>query len=115
MTSEASDANAQTGSEFELMSDKQSTTPQSVANSPPTADFPEVSLILLRVGLMLTFPRNQKKGGFLAWVTILGAWLALFSTFGYINAFGVYQGKFWLAGPGDESLTADKITTHDFT
>ncbi|KAJ7224117.1 MFS general substrate transporter [Mycena pura] len=31
------------------------------------------------------------EGGFRAWATIAGSWLALFSTFGYTNAFGVYQ------------------------
>ncbi|KAL5531046.1 hypothetical protein ACEPAG_3922 [Sanghuangporus baumii] len=30
-------------------------------------------------------------GGFSAWATVIGAWLMQFSTFGYINAFGVYQ------------------------
>lgn len=30
-------------------------------------------------------------GGFDAWITIAGAWLFQFCTFGYINAFGVYQ------------------------
>ncbi|THH15537.1 hypothetical protein EW146_g4952 [Bondarzewia mesenterica] len=30
-------------------------------------------------------------GGFDAWMTIAGAWLIQFCTFGYINAFGVYQ------------------------
>ncbi|KAI0926615.1 hypothetical protein AcV7_005507 [Taiwanofungus camphoratus] len=30
-------------------------------------------------------------GGSTAWLTILGAWMVQFCTFGYINAFGVYQ------------------------
>jgi MFS family permease len=32
-----------------------------------------------------------QEGGLRAWVTVVGAWFALFATFGYINAFGVYQ------------------------
>ncbi|EIN13004.1 MFS general substrate transporter [Punctularia strigosozonata HHB-11173 SS5] len=38
---------------------------------PPALDFPD--------------------GGFRAWLTVCGSWFALFATFGYINAFGVYQ------------------------
>lgn len=34
-----------------------------------------------------TFP----DGGIEAWSVVLGAWLVLFATFGYVNAFGVYQ------------------------
>ncbi|CAE6532578.1 unnamed protein product [Rhizoctonia solani] len=30
-------------------------------------------------------------GGIVAWSTVAGAWLVLFCSFGYINAFGVYQ------------------------
>ncbi|CAE6475518.1 unnamed protein product [Rhizoctonia solani] len=30
-------------------------------------------------------------GGVTAWATVAGAWLVLFCTFGYVNAFGVYQ------------------------
>ena len=30
-------------------------------------------------------------GGLKAWATVAGAWLILFCTFGYINAFGVYE------------------------
>jgi len=36
---------------------------------------------------MPTFP----DGGRQAWLTAIGGWLMLFSTFGYINSFGVYQ------------------------
>ncbi|CAA7270135.1 unnamed protein product [Cyclocybe aegerita] len=39
--------------------------------------------------------QSQKQaaadGGVKAWVTILGAWLVLFGTFGYLYSFGVYQ------------------------
>ncbi|EMD35761.1 hypothetical protein CERSUDRAFT_138483 [Gelatoporia subvermispora B] len=31
------------------------------------------------------------EGGLRAWMTVAGAWLALFATYGYLNAFGVYQ------------------------
>ncbi|EIW53756.1 MFS general substrate transporter [Trametes versicolor FP-101664 SS1] len=30
-------------------------------------------------------------GGLTAWLTVAGAWMVQFSTFGYLNAFGVYQ------------------------
>ncbi|KAF9460405.1 MFS general substrate transporter [Collybia nuda] len=40
-----------------------------------------------------TFP----EGGWQAWMTVLGAALVQFSTFGYTNAFGVYQGAYvWI-------------------
>ncbi|KAJ7876812.1 MFS general substrate transporter [Mycena leptocephala] len=35
----------------------------------------------------LAFP----EGGLQAWTTILGAWLVLFATFGYLYSFGVYE------------------------
>ncbi|KAJ7320873.1 hypothetical protein DFH08DRAFT_388511 [Mycena albidolilacea] len=31
------------------------------------------------------------EGGFEAWRTIIGAWLVLFATFGYVFTFGVYE------------------------
>ncbi|KAG9120536.1 hypothetical protein FRC07_003930, partial [Ceratobasidium sp. 392] len=31
------------------------------------------------------------EGGFTAWMTVAGSWLILFCTFGYLNAFGVFQ------------------------
>ncbi|TBU25955.1 MFS general substrate transporter [Dichomitus squalens] len=35
--------------------------------------------------------QSVPDGGFTAWMTVGGAWLVMFSTFGYIYAFGVYQ------------------------
>ncbi|KAI0072189.1 MFS general substrate transporter [Panus rudis PR-1116 ss-1] len=32
-----------------------------------------------------------EEGGVKAWMTIVGGWLAIFASFGYANAFGVYQ------------------------
>ncbi|KAI0759284.1 MFS general substrate transporter [Trametes elegans] len=34
---------------------------------------------------------SPPDGGLTAWLTIAGAWMVQFSTFGYLNAFGVYQ------------------------
>ncbi|EIN11718.1 MFS general substrate transporter [Punctularia strigosozonata HHB-11173 SS5] len=34
---------------------------------------------------------NVPDGGWEAWSVVAGGWFALFSTFGYVNAFGVYQ------------------------
>ncbi|RHZ62612.1 hypothetical protein CDV55_104050 [Aspergillus turcosus] len=34
-----------------------------------------------------TFP----EGGFNAWMTVLACWCVMFNTFGYMNAFGVYE------------------------
>ncbi|KAI0079018.1 MFS general substrate transporter [Panus rudis PR-1116 ss-1] len=50
----------------------------SVSESPP-AETPKPA--------PLTYP----EGGFVAWLTIAGAFLIQFSTFGYTNAFAVYQ------------------------
>ncbi|KAF8596146.1 MFS general substrate transporter [Ceratobasidium sp. AG-I] len=36
-------------------------------------------------------PPQIPDGGVVAWSTVLGAWLILFCTFGYANAFGVYE------------------------
>ncbi|KAG8762278.1 hypothetical protein FRC11_010137 [Ceratobasidium sp. 423] len=36
-------------------------------------------------------PPQIPDGGVAAWATVAGAWLVLFCTFGYVNAFGVYQ------------------------
>ncbi|KAI0672576.1 MFS general substrate transporter [Trametes maxima] len=36
-------------------------------------------------------PLPLQDGGRLAWLTVAGAWMVQFSTFGYLNAFGVYQ------------------------
>ncbi|KAG8762277.1 hypothetical protein FRC11_010136 [Ceratobasidium sp. 423] len=36
-------------------------------------------------------PPQIPDGGTTAWATVAGAWLILFCSFGYVNAFGVYQ------------------------
>ncbi|CAE6478640.1 unnamed protein product [Rhizoctonia solani] len=36
-------------------------------------------------------PPQIPDGGATAWATVAGAWLILFCSFGYVNAFGVYQ------------------------
>lgn len=46
-------------------------TEKAPASAPPAYDFPD--------------------GGLEAWLVVAGGWLALFATFGYVNAFGVYQ------------------------
>ncbi|KAF9033240.1 MFS general substrate transporter [Hymenopellis radicata] len=38
-----------------------------------------------------TSPSPVPDGGVRAWMTIAGAWLALFSTYGYLYSYGVYQ------------------------
>ncbi|KAI0048032.1 MFS general substrate transporter [Auriscalpium vulgare] len=40
----------------------------------------------------MTSPASRSvHGGVRAWMTLLGAWLAVASTFGYTNSFGIYQ------------------------
>ncbi|KAG9074018.1 hypothetical protein FS749_014467, partial [Ceratobasidium sp. UAMH 11750] len=34
---------------------------------------------------------NVPEGGLTAWMTVAGSWLILFCTFGYLNAYGVFQ------------------------
>ncbi|ORY33482.1 major facilitator superfamily domain-containing protein [Naematelia encephala] len=34
---------------------------------------------------------ERPEGGWAAWSTVIGAWLFMFATFGYTNAFGVFQ------------------------
>ncbi|KAG9127643.1 hypothetical protein FRC07_011229, partial [Ceratobasidium sp. 392] len=36
-------------------------------------------------------PPAPPDGGVVAWTTVAGAWLVLFCTFGYVNAFGVFE------------------------
>ncbi|KAG9077914.1 hypothetical protein FS749_010160 [Ceratobasidium sp. UAMH 11750] len=36
-------------------------------------------------------PAIIPDGGVVAWTTVAGAWLVLFCTFGYVNAFGVFE------------------------
>ncbi|CAE6359818.1 unnamed protein product [Rhizoctonia solani] len=36
-------------------------------------------------------PPHIPDGGATAWATVAGAWLVIFCTFGYVNAFGVYE------------------------
>ncbi|ETW84736.1 MFS monocarboxylate transporter [Heterobasidion irregulare TC 32-1] len=58
-----------------------------------------------------TAPPSQEKpaaparvdGGLRAWLTILGGWICLFCTFGYSNAFGVYQDLYTRDGAASAS------------
>ncbi|PPQ72883.1 hypothetical protein CVT26_003504 [Gymnopilus dilepis] len=46
----------------------------------------------LRLTMLKT--KNEQRGsegGLKAWLTVIGAWLVMFSTFGYLYSFGVYQ------------------------
>ncbi|GAA6005270.1 hypothetical protein JCM10207_002921 [Rhodosporidiobolus poonsookiae] len=45
-------------------------------------------------------------GGLRAWLTVFGGWLILFSSFGYVNAWGVYQSYFKLTIFADKSESA---------
>ncbi|PWY65614.1 putative MFS monocarboxylate transporter [Aspergillus sclerotioniger CBS 115572] len=36
-------------------------------------------------------PPNFPEGGFKAWMAVLACWCVMFNTFGYINAFGIYE------------------------
>ncbi|KAA8649280.1 MCT family MFS transporter [Aspergillus tanneri] len=56
-------------------------------NSPPKPTFPE--------------------GGFKAWMAVLSCWCVMFNTFGYINAFGVYEayyGRTLLKNESDSNI-----------
>ncbi|EUC60404.1 MFS general substrate transporter, partial [Rhizoctonia solani AG-3 Rhs1AP] len=53
-----------------------------VSNTPNTDNEKQVSTYS---------PPQIPDGGGTAWATVAGAWLILFCSFGYVNAFGVYQ------------------------
>ncbi|KAF8610236.1 MFS general substrate transporter [Ceratobasidium sp. AG-I] len=40
---------------------------------------------------VVALPPAIPDGGVVAWTTVAGAWLVLFCTFGYVNAFGVFE------------------------
>ncbi|KIJ30595.1 hypothetical protein M422DRAFT_106460, partial [Sphaerobolus stellatus SS14] len=42
-------------------------------------------------------------GGWRAWTTVIGGFLATSATFGYVNAFGVYQDVYTRAGTASPS------------
>ncbi|KAJ3479796.1 hypothetical protein NLI96_g8806 [Meripilus lineatus] len=48
-------------------------------------------------------PEEFVEGGAKAWLTILGGWFSLFATFGYANAFGVYQDYYTRSGSASAS------------
>jgi len=57
---------------------------------------PDVVNDVQHVGVVHTDEKNMDdtlfpEGGWQAWRTIVGAFLVQFATFGYTNAFGVYQ------------------------
>ncbi|GAA5830646.1 hypothetical protein JCM11251_002548 [Rhodosporidiobolus azoricus] len=44
-----------------------------------------------------TFVAGVPDGGTRAWMNVLGGWLIMFASFGYVNAFGVFQSYYKLA------------------
>ncbi|KAJ3476613.1 hypothetical protein NLI96_g11042 [Meripilus lineatus] len=44
-----------------------------------------------------------REGGTQAWLTVLGGWFAVFATFGYANAFGIYQDLYTRQGAASAS------------
>ncbi|ORX40509.1 major facilitator superfamily domain-containing protein [Kockovaella imperatae] len=50
---------------------------------------------------MPTFP----EGGLFAWMAVAGAWLAIFTTFGYANTFGVFQDYYQFKGYPNQPAT----------
>ncbi|KAJ7512841.1 MFS general substrate transporter [Mycena galericulata] len=59
----------------------------------PRPTYDDKTLIDDDSGSRLTTPDGQDvpDGGLVAWVTVAGAWLVLFCTFGYLYSFGVYE------------------------
>lgn len=53
-------------------------------------------------------PQHQIDGGVHAWLTVFGGWLVLISSFGYTNAFGVFQ-DYYTRQP-NTSLSASQIS-----
>ncbi|KAG9092903.1 hypothetical protein FRC06_011741 [Ceratobasidium sp. 370] len=65
---------------------------QSVADTLVTLDGPTPSVDPSTAEKQIPYtPPEIPDGGFTAWATVVGAWLILFCTFGYANAFGVYE------------------------
>jgi hypothetical protein len=51
----------------------------------------------------VTYP----EGGYKAWLVVLGGWLCQFTTFGYTNAYGVYNGDISFANSSVRCSHAD--------
>ncbi|KAJ6469076.1 major facilitator superfamily domain-containing protein [Mycena vitilis] len=63
----------------------------SVATSPTPPDSPKDDLEKVSTLTIAAVEFVLPEGGREAWLTMAGAWMVQFCTFGYINAFGVYQ------------------------
>ncbi|KIY48802.1 mycorrhiza-upregulated monocarboxylate permease [Fistulina hepatica ATCC 64428] len=51
--------------------------------------------------------QDLPEGGFAAWATVVGAAMMQFSTFGYANAFGVFQGNYYTRTYLDKYTTSE--------
>ncbi|KZT05812.1 MFS general substrate transporter [Laetiporus sulphureus 93-53] len=72
-------------------------------SEPPKRDIHDVSTQQLLLQSPAPPPVEIPDGGLRAWMSILGGFIVLFCTLGYLNSFGVYQAYFTLAGTSSSS------------
>ncbi|GAA6041248.1 hypothetical protein JCM8097_001296 [Rhodosporidiobolus ruineniae] len=69
---------------------------------PPSASDPEKSCSAETVGTTTVIP----DGGLRAWLNVAGGWLILFSSFGFVNAWGAFQAYYQLYRFPNQSSSA---------